>query len=358
MLESQKKRIDYLDSVRGIAAVLVLFYHVICSHWDWTLKGNLSKIIFNGTGAVAMFFVLSGLVLSLKLIRQNTEITSKFMSVFVVKRIFRLYPAFLFTLIFYVYLQYDTTDIFQIFEEGLLIRGKHVLLVPDWTLGVEMALSLFVPFMVIIIRKSEALFIWFILMTLFIGSSFVSEFILLFGLGILIAKRFDQIQNFNTKDHWLLRYKYYFIPVLLFLFSFRHITALVPIPSPLKYLMMNIIGLSEYTFSGFGSFLILLFIINTKSIQNFLSNGFLVFIGKVSYGIYLSHWFFTKLVMTNFDYVYETFALGNKFLFLIVYVLFTLVSSILAGWFIYKFIEVPFIGYAKKLTDRMKMKGV
>lgn len=344
-----QNRIEYLDSVRGIAAILVLIYHVICSHWDWTTLGKFSKIVFNGTGAVAMFFVLSGLVLSLKLVQRNITITSKFMTQFMVKRILRLYPAFLFTLIFYVYLQYNDTSITAVLEEAMLIRGRHTLLTPDWTLGVEMALSLFVPFMILIMRKDEKLLIWFIIMTTIVGTNFISEFTLLFGLGILIANRFKEIEKFDTKKHAFFKYKNYFIPILILLFSYRHITNIVPLPSFIDYFLKKILSLSEYTFSGFGSFLILIFIINSKATQKFLSAKILIFIGKISYGIYLSHWFFTKLVMHNFDYVLTNYAFGNKTIFFFIYLSFTLIGSIISGWFIYHYVEIPFIKLSKRI---------
>lgn len=349
---SKIKRIHYLDSIRGIAAVLVLIYHVICSHWDWTTYGKLSKIIFNGTGAVAMFFVLSGLVLSLKLLDTDQDISYKFMNEFAIKRILRLYPAFLFSLIFYVFLQYNSTNISEIIEEALLIRDRNTFFTPDWTLGVEMALSLFVPFMVIIIRKSEKLFIWFLFMTLFIGTSYISKFVFLFGLGILISNRFEQIQNFKTQNHWLFKYKNQFIPFIVILFSFRHITHIAPIPESINYFLMKILSLNIYTFSGFGSFLILIFVINSKRVQKILSINILVFIGKISYGIYLSHWFFTKLVMNNFDLVLMDYSNNNKTIFFIVYLVFTLIGSILSGWFINKFIEVPVIRLTKKIFSK------
>lgn len=352
MLLKSNKRIEYLDSVRGIASILVLVYHVICSHWDWTTLGKIGKIFFNGTGAVAMFFVLSGLVLSLKLINTNIDITPKFMTHFCVKMIFRIYPAFLFVLIFYVYQHNGHINALEIVEEALLIRGRHILFIPDWTLGVEMALSLFVPFMVLIVRKNEKLLIWFLIMTLIIGSGFISEFILLFGLGIIIGNRFQSIEKFDSKAYWFYRNRYYLIPFILVLFSYRHITNIFPLPTGLNYFMKKILSLSEYTFSGLGSFLILILIINSKRIQNLLLNKALVFIGKISYGIYLSHWFFTKLVMNNFDSILTNYAFGNKTFFFFIYLVFTLLCSIISGWFIYRFIELPFIDISKKLLKQ------
>lgn len=348
-----KDRLDYLDSIRGIAAVMVLVYHVICSHWDWTKIGKIGKIFFNGSGAVAMFFVLSGLVLSLKLIRNNVEISASFMNQFLIKRILRLYPAFLFSLIFYIFLQYNSTSVLEVFEEALLIRGRHTLYLPDWTLGVEMALSLFVPFMVLFIRKSEKLFVWFIVMTLLVGGDYISEYVLLFGFGILISNRFNEIQDYNIQEHWLFKYKLFLAPLLLLLFSYQHIYTLVQWPSSIHYFFDKLLNIGEHTFSGIASFIVLIYVINSKKLKSFLSNTFLVFIGKISYGIYLSHWFFTKLVMNNFDFVLSNYAGGNKQKFFIIYLLFTLVGSILSGWFIYKFIEIPFIKISKKLVKNI-----
>ena len=138
---NSNKRLQQLDILRAVAVFLVFGNHMtICPPEVSSFLNKLTTIWYRGGWVgVDLFFVLSGLVLSLKLINQNIEITTQFMNQYLVKRILRLYPALLFTLIFYVYLQYNSTDAFQIFEEALLIRGKHVLLLPDWTLGVEMA---------------------------------------------------------------------------------------------------------------------------------------------------------------------------------------------------------------------------
>lgn len=333
--------------------MLVVVYHVICSHWDWTPLGNYGKIIFNGTGAVAIFFVLSGLVLSLKVFDRGLEIDSKFLKKFLLKRILRLYPAFLFVLAFYVGLNWETTSFRQILEEALLMRGQHVLYQPDWTLGVEMALALFVPFLIIVLRKEEKLFWWLLGITTIAGSIYFSEFILLFGGGVWLARHFKEIMSYSNPDKWWYRRKNYLAPLLILLFSFRHITAIYPLPEGILYVLERVLSLSAYTWSGLGSFLILLFVINSSRLRKLLSGTVLVFLGKVSYGVYLSHWFITQSVMRNYDYLFSEFSGSNELVFFTQYTSLALVGSILCGWVIYHLVEVPFIAIARRLAARI-----
>jgi peptidoglycan/LPS O-acetylase OafA/YrhL len=77
-------RIKYLDSLRGIAALMVVIYHANC--WlDFTkdrlvqsaVPSHVLNIFFNANSAVALFFVLSGFVLSLKYINKQTKDVTK-----------------------------------------------------------------------------------------------------------------------------------------------------------------------------------------------------------------------------------------------------------------------------------------
>ena len=63
-------RIEYLDSVRGLAALCTLI-----GHWLFTFEdgralsmqtAHFLNLFINGSDAVSLFFVLSGLVLSYK----------------------------------------------------------------------------------------------------------------------------------------------------------------------------------------------------------------------------------------------------------------------------------------------------
>jgi peptidoglycan/LPS O-acetylase OafA/YrhL len=88
-----------LDSLRGLAALFVFFGHYLGIWGDIFSHKNLVEtplgILFNGTASVMLFFVLSGFVLSLPFI--NGEKPLK-LTAFYVKRILRIYPAFIFAI--------------------------------------------------------------------------------------------------------------------------------------------------------------------------------------------------------------------------------------------------------------------
>jgi hypothetical protein len=66
---TETKRVEYLDSIRGLAALFVLLGHVVAVFkWPaayWLCFGwPFIAILIDGKAAVVMFFVLSGYVLS------------------------------------------------------------------------------------------------------------------------------------------------------------------------------------------------------------------------------------------------------------------------------------------------------
>lgn len=90
------QRIDILDLLRGIAALLVVFFHFgnILEH-DW-----LHKICSYGFLGVHIFFVISGFIIPYSLSRGGYEI--RHFPVFVAKRIIRLDPPYLVTIAFII----------------------------------------------------------------------------------------------------------------------------------------------------------------------------------------------------------------------------------------------------------------
>jgi peptidoglycan/LPS O-acetylase OafA/YrhL len=105
-VRAEEGRIDALDAIRGIAAFVVLLHHAwLVLPTAFTEQVRLStalasvpyalcyvfyKLLTQGGAAVIVFFVLSGFVLTHSLQRRRSSYPG-----FVVKRVFRIYPAFL-----------------------------------------------------------------------------------------------------------------------------------------------------------------------------------------------------------------------------------------------------------------------
>ena len=56
-LPARAERLDYLDSARGIAALMVLFGHFISYGREDLLEGKIATMVFNGADAVSFFFL-------------------------------------------------------------------------------------------------------------------------------------------------------------------------------------------------------------------------------------------------------------------------------------------------------------
>jgi peptidoglycan/LPS O-acetylase OafA/YrhL len=109
-----------LESLRGLAALMVAGFHCFQSAWldsagvlhdglvgwptrtgeRWDVAGLVWAGLWNGEGAVIIFFVISGFVLSGSLMREGRGFASLSLS-FALARIFRIYPAAFATIAFF-----------------------------------------------------------------------------------------------------------------------------------------------------------------------------------------------------------------------------------------------------------------
>lgn len=350
-------RITYLDSIRGIAALMVVFYHFIGWNFPDDSRFHIASIVFNGSDAVSFFFVLSGFVLSYKYLHSDAKINMK---KFVFNRFFRLYPAYIITVLLnFVYLHRHTPviqlikDVFSsehiaLWSELTMVRMNHINYSPGWTLGVEMTLSLLMPLLTIVAIRNIRLIVWFIPISLFMGN-YISMFSMHFCLGILLAYYYPTIKNYDFKQSKFYPYRFLIVSLIFILFSFRHIQKLVYF-GDWFYSVTGFFKIDHFHFTGLASFGILLIVMNNAKIQKLLSGKILSFIGLISYSIYLIHWLIVVVIMDRWDAIAAHFP--NMATAYIVMLAVTVALTMLFATVMYYFVEKPFIYLSKKWSRK------
>jgi peptidoglycan/LPS O-acetylase OafA/YrhL len=304
----QPKRIEFLDSIRGLAALFVLLAHSVSFHWPTSVLFFLNlpviNIFFDGYSAVTMFFVLSGFVLSrpyLLPVKKGGRPRTFFLPTFYLRRFTRIWIPWFFVFCLsavaakYFFREYQTipADMWNAKGEEwhlpltLMSAVKQALLMnisglsphlvsADWSLGVELRGSLLIPFLCFLSKGGRIITLPFVAILLFILSP--HGFYVSFVLGVALARGCDGITkllgSFPGYAKWLL-----FATGILF-YESRHIaTAFLHLPVP---------GADYYwVFGSVGCVLILAVSLSSAAVQKVLNHRALVYLGRISYSVFL-----------------------------------------------------------------------
>ncbi|MEY2703627.1 MAG: hypothetical protein RLY43_2266, partial [Bacteroidota bacterium] len=98
------ERIRTLDSIRGLAASAVVLFHFTNSNVSFLNEGALRNFGKFGFLGVVMFFIISGFVLCNTLI--HIEYKFKYFPYFILKRLIRLEPPYLLSILIVVFLNF------------------------------------------------------------------------------------------------------------------------------------------------------------------------------------------------------------------------------------------------------------
>ena len=357
-----KEHLGYLDSMRGIAALMVMAYHFINWKYDNRIEAKTASILFNGSDAVSFFFVLSGFVLSYQYIVIQRPLDFR---KFYINRVFRLWPAFFFT-VFINALNWNRTnitlhmlaDVFlrnktQFWEEAVLFRTYPQYYVPGWTLVIELSISLFVPFLIILARTNRKLIIWICFCILLIGKN-MGEWYMFnfhFALGVLLSCFYFELQDNSFRLTKWYRYRHLILSAAFLLYSVRHIAGIFPPGARYTYIA-NYVGIDFFHFTGLASFIFIAAILCSPAAKAFLQNKLLRFLGKISYGIYLMHWLLVTDVFIYWDKLAAIFP-GTKSAFIGLFFIYS-AATILLAIITHYLIELPFMRLGKRLTAKMK----
>jgi peptidoglycan/LPS O-acetylase OafA/YrhL len=94
MVKPSSIRYEELDSIRGLAALIVLIFHVlnVFMYWDIIpplISKSPMRVLWSGHQAVILFFVLSGFVLFLPFLKRKQPYLP-----YIIKRIGRIWIPF------------------------------------------------------------------------------------------------------------------------------------------------------------------------------------------------------------------------------------------------------------------------
>lgn len=362
-LPTKKYHLGYLDSARGIAALMVMTGHYFGWKYGALMGVKIAGLLLKGSDSVCFFFVLSGFVLSYKYIVLNEPLDIK---KFYINRWFRLWPAFFLTVLINAlfvtskdFSAKHLADVFifnttQFWEEASLIRRHLNYYLPSWSLVIELALSFFMPFGIAIAKKDKRIIPWMLLSYLLIGNNIGESytFFLHFTLGILISCSFNYINDDSFMESKWYKYRYLIMVVSIILFSLRSINDISRFGPTYEYLSYIFVGVDFNHFSGLAAFVFIVAILRSARAQKILMHRFLVFIGKISYGIYLMHWVLVTAIYQNWDILVRWFP--NEWVALFsIYVVYAAVTILLAT-ILHSTIEVPFIKIGKRISSRLK----
>lgn len=299
----KNEKISYiytLDGLRGIAALMVMFFH-----FNWQpLSSLLVKIAVFGQTGVDLFFVLSGFLITRILL--VTKYKENFFRNFYIRRIVRIFPLYYGFLIltyfilplfkigdtppfshqvwYYLYLQ-NISDTFAF--AGLQSSGPTHF----WSLAVEEHFYLFWPLVVYLLPPKRLIWAIFGITVL----SLVVRIILInFNIGVFYFTlcRFDALAIGGLLAYFeytnkLILYCKYFLNLGIFSFVLLLVTWLFTGGQH-----MDTVQIFKFTIIAVFYFCVVGYLAIQDShnpMSRIVGNSFFVFTGKISYGLYVFH---------------------------------------------------------------------
>jgi len=355
------RRLEYIDALRGLAALMVLWFHAVQQGtrdlplWIARINNQLAR-------GVQLFYLVSAFTLFLTLAsRQKSGDFSNLN--FFLRRFFRIAPLFYFALALYLWLYGFAPRVstgnhpitfLNILSNVFFVNGFNPYwinsIVPvGWSVAVEMNFYLLVPLLfryINTLRRSILFFLVSLIFSLIVNYLFAvyplinsrhvwDEFrfqwivnqLPIFSLGIVLFYLLNYSSKFSLHSGKILISS-------IFLILLSPWVKLPLIPLHVQY------GVA---------FLSLAFSLAQKPVI-FLVNSFFIYLGKISYSMYLLHVIGIRIVLHQLGWLVSPQAdlLSGVILFpLLVLAVTVLISSIT-----YRLIEVPGQKIGKKLITR------
>ncbi|WP_285765461.1 acyltransferase [Peribacillus sp. SI8-4] len=378
------RRYEEFDSLRGLAALIVLIGHYLMvypSYANYQYGSNSPNMVFlfkesplrlifsSGNESVILFFVLSGFVLYVSINRTKFDY-----STYLVKRIFRIYIPYLVAISTAILAKtllsdnelpvistwfdksWRTLDSPNLFLQHLLFIGQYNTDAYNnviWSLVHEMRISLIFPVLIFLfIRKKliHSLF-WLVglslltTMILYVHGSGISitsillslHYCTLFLMGAILAKYRDKLFPFAWKMKKAVKIILFIVAIICFMY---------------EGMIGQVDFLNNYIFRdyvvSFGVCIFITISVSSQKISSLLRSKLLTFLGEISYSLYLYH------LISLFSFMYLFY---DKLPILLI-LLCSFIFSILLSSVAYLFIEKPSMKLGSYLTKRKRIDDV
>lgn len=297
------KHFTELDGVRAIAALMVMVFHFFNNIQTTSpILILIKKFAFIGQTGVSLFFVLSGFLITRILI--NSKKSDHFFLNFYIRRALRIFPLYyLFLVIFYFLLPVlDNTNIvpfgqqiyFWVYLQNIAMTFRWGEVGPQhfWSLAVEEHFYFFWPFLIYYLNvKRIKIAIWMIILIAFLVRLFmVSHHIEVFYFTL---SRMDELAVGALLALWELKGKLQESESKKFIWLF----GLILIPTFILWyftsgMKIDLIQIVKFILLAFCYFCFIGFAITCKAnhwMKKILQQKFLLYSGKISYGLYVYH---------------------------------------------------------------------
>ncbi|HEM8709430.1 TPA: acyltransferase [Acinetobacter baumannii] len=298
------------ESIRGLACIAVVFSHLLGTFYPQLHnfyesalpKFQLAETIYNlpftflysGTGAVFIFFVLSGYVLTLSSLK-NADYKKRFF-ISITKRYPRLaIPALFSCLLMFLVLQVNV-DVSRIAEAmqrmkiapnffdalyngtiGAFLTGDQRYNRALWTMRIELFGS-FIIYIACLLQYKPIFRHLFLLLIAAISITILPELMMLGFISFIIGHYFYFIQKQIPEA----------LSILIFIFGLYFCGA--HNTSTSYTFFSNFLGEKTYDYLNFaGGVLVVFAVLKSRIIDDILDKKPLIWLGKVSFAIYLIH---------------------------------------------------------------------
>jgi peptidoglycan/LPS O-acetylase OafA/YrhL len=373
-IQSPVKRLFYLDTARGFAALSVALWHFFTALDGYTgsvvVNGSPLQLFWYADGGVLFFFIHSGFILTYSYANEKSRFNLPNYVRYLIERLFRIYPLFLFVLILSYVLQrtiyplsgtsylsghllqfwINKKDLAALAKEALLVirlpdNANERLIPQDWTLTVELALCPFIPLLSLLWRKAKW-FYWLVVLVL-LKLVHVNTYLFEIASGVSIYFLWEPGKRVWAGMTQIVRVLAIVTGVALYTCFFNFSSLLT-----LDHMLFSP-GIDRFIVVS-GCALFFMIMISSPAVQRVLSHSALVRVGRCCYSLYLVHLLllicFAGPAMRILHGWFEApFWLYGGIL-LVVYLVATVGMSLLT----YQFVEKPFNQLGKRISRRME----